>query len=143
MTGCCRSKGYDPTPSVPVFTGVLTCLAQSDQFIYNTDAGASRVLSDLPPDKGVETIRKFSPQSTRSFTDKVVHDAFRHIQASWILCEQDAVLPPDWQKGKIEFLKSVRPDKRVDVLSLDAGHCPNASDPEGAARKVLEAIAVK
>ena len=94
----------------------------------------------MPPDKALEAVKKMSPQSAGSFTDKSTHDAYRHIPVSWILCEQDAVLTPEWQLGRIEFLKSAREDGKVEVVRYDAGHCPNVSDPEGTARVILRAI---
>lgn len=85
-------------------------------------------------------LQGFHPQSARCFTDKVTYDAFRHIPVSYILCEQDNVLLPWWQERRIEFLKTARADGEVHVVRFNTGHCPNISEPEATAQKVLEAV---
>lgn len=110
------------------------------QYVRNTDA-ATQVLSDVqPPEKAAELMKGFNDQSAKVFTDPVTYDAYRHIPVSYILCERDAVLLPDWQMGRIEFLKKARADGKVDVVRFDTGHCPNISKPEATARKVIEAL---
>jgi pimeloyl-ACP methyl ester carboxylesterase len=109
--------------------------------VSNIDTGASSVLSDIqPPEKALALMKGFSPQSTKVFTEKVTYDAYRHIPVSYIFCERDNVLLPWWQEGRIEFLKNARADGQVKVVKFDTGHCPNISEPEAAAKKVLEAL---
>ena len=85
-------------------------------------------------------MKGFSAQSAQVFSDTVTYDAYRHIPVSYILCERDAVLLPEWQKGRIDFLKKARADGEVKIVRFDTGHCPNVSEPEAAARKVVEAL---
>lgn len=119
---------------------IILILQQSDQFMYNTDAGIHRVFSDMPQDKALAAIRSMSASSVISFNEKVTHEAFRDTPVSYIFCEKDAVLTPEWQMDRIEFLKNARHDGKVNVVRFDAGHCPNVSNPMGAARKVIEAM---
>lgn len=103
-------------------------------------------------------IRTFSPASARSFTDKTTHDAYTYVPVAYVLCEKYETLLPEWQEGRIEFLRQARREKwshggggaavrgigeeeEVQVVRYHTtGHCPNVSDPEGCARKVIEAI---
>lgn len=91
-------------------------------------------------EKAVTHLKRFSPQSARCFTDKMTYDAFRHIPVSYILCELDNTLLPWWQERRIEFLKSARSDGEVHVVRFKTGHCPNITEPEATAQKVLEAL---
>lgn len=93
-----------------------------------------------PYEKVVTEIQRFSPQSARCFTEKMTYDAFRHIPVSFIFCELDNVLLPWWQEKRIEFLKSARSDGKVHVVKFNTGHCPNITNPEATAQKVLEAL---
>lgn len=80
-----------------------------------------------------------SMQSSRSFTDKALHDSYRHIPVTYILCTRDEILPPDFQKERIAFLKEAK-GGNVDTFELDVGHCPNASAPKATAELVHKAI---
>lgn len=110
------------------------------EYIFNADAGTTRVFSDMPQADALKAVRKMGPQSVCSFTEKTTFDAYRHVPVSYIVCEKDMVLPIDWQMAKVELMNSIKKGEKVDVLRFDAGHCPNVSDPEGCARLVVEAV---
>lgn len=110
------------------------------EYIFNAESGTTRVFSDMPQAEALKAVRKMSPQSACSFTDKTKYDAYRHVPISYIICEKDFVLTRDWQLERVEFINSVREGGKVDVLRFDAGHCPNVSDPEGCARVVVQAV---
>ena len=106
------------------------------------ELSAAKVFSDLPHEKGLEWVGRMSLQSSRSFTDEVLYDSYRHIPVTYILCTRDEILPPKFQEERIEFLKEATGGK-VDTFELNVGHCPNASAPEETAELVHRAIVGK
>ena len=100
---------------------------------------AAKVFSDLPHEEGLKWVARMSMQSSRSFTDKLMHDSYCHIPVTYILCTRDKILPPDFQRERIAFLKEAKGGK-VDTFELDVGHCPNASAPKETADLVHRAI---
>lgn len=94
----------------------------------------------MPPNEALVAIRAMNPSSVISFQEKATHEAYRYTSVSYVSCEQDAVLTPEWQMARIISMKNARHDGKVHIVRFDAGHCPNVSNPMGTARKVLEAI---
>lgn len=78
-------------------------------------------------------------QSSRSFTDKVLHDAYRYIPVTYIICTRDEILPPDFQRERIEFHREAKGGD-IDTFELDVGHCPNVTAPEKTADMVRRAV---
>lgn len=58
------------------------------------------------------------------------------VPSTFIFCTKDEILPPEFQRERIEILKEQSGGDKVQVIELETGHCPNASAPE----KVAEAI---
>lgn len=52
-----------------------------------------------------------------------------------MFCEEDKILPPEFQEQMIEWVES-ETGQKVDVHRVACAHCPNASCPE----KVVEVI---
>ena len=46
----------------------------------------------------------------------------------YILCENDQIIPPESQRTFIETAKEK--NEKVEVVTIDSGHCPNNSRPE-------------
>ena len=103
------------------------------------ELSAAKVFSDLPHEEGLKWVQRMSMQSSRSFGDKARYDAYRQIPVTYILCTKDEILPPDFQRERIEFLKGAS-GGNLDTFELDVGHCPNASAPEKTAHLVHRAI---
>ena len=137
-----------------LFVRVLLVLRMSTGFAYEKlplhgqealylrqvpELSAAKVFSDLPREKGLKWAERMSMQSSRSFTDKAVHDAYRHIPVTYILCTRDGILPPDFQRERIAFLKGATRGK-LDTFEMAVGHCPNASAPEKTADIINRAI---
>lgn len=97
--------------------------------------------SDLSPDIALEWAQKMTTQSLPSFSGKLTYPAYRHIPTSFIFCERDLILSPDLQRATIAFLESERGGEgSVDVIKLDAGHCPNVSVPQETAAAIVKSI---
>jgi pimeloyl-ACP methyl ester carboxylesterase len=99
--------------------------------------------SDLTPDLAIEWAKKFTSHSLPSFSGELTYPAYRHIPTSFIFCERDLILSPDIQRATIAFLESERGGEgTVDVVKLDAGHCPSVSVPQETAAAIVKAIGV-
>lgn len=51
------------------------------------------------------------------------------IPSTFIFLTEDQVLPPKFQKGRIELLKSQSGADKVQVVEMQTGHIPNVSAP--------------
>lgn len=85
--------------------------------------------SDLPQEEGEAWSRKFPPHSAISFGGPLTHAGYKDIPASWLLCEDDLIIPAEYQRKGIERIEEASGAK-VDVTSIKAGHCPSASAPQ-------------
>jgi hypothetical protein len=89
---------------------------------------ASAACNDLPWEQGYENVLNFSHHSAESFLGRVTQVAYKDVPVSYLLCEDDLIVSPEKQRGFIRVLEEG--GKKVDVVSLKAGHCPNWSMPE-------------
>lgn len=97
--------------------------------------------SDLPPALALEWANKLTIHSLPSFLGALTYPAYRHLPVSYIFCEKDLVLSPDFQRSTIAFLEGERGGEgSVDVRTLNAGHCPNVSIPVETAGIIVGAI---
>ncbi|KAJ9602328.1 hypothetical protein H2200_013183 [Cladophialophora chaetospira] len=99
---------------------------------------AQKVFSDLPLEEALLWQSRQSLQSAICYTGKCVYDAYRHIPITYIICTQDEVLTPEFQEGRVEFLR--KEAKELDVVRMETGHCPNISALEETARVIVGAI---
>ena len=103
------------------------------------DVGASIIFSDLPHAEGLKWVEEMWPQSFRSFNDKIQYAAYLHSPVTYILCTKDEVLLPSFQKERIQFIEQ-ETGKKVDVVELEVGHCPNVSAIDLTAKTVADSI---
>tara|TARA_R110002003_G_scaffold589_15_gene20669 strand:+ start:1735 stop:2067 length:333 start_codon:yes stop_codon:yes gene_type:complete len=89
---------------------------------------ASAACNDLPWEQGYENVLNFAHHSAESFLGKVTQVAYTDVPVSYLLCEDDLIVSPEKQRGFIQVLEEG--GRKVDVVSLKAGHCPNWSMPE-------------
>lgn len=120
-------------------TELLTC-RQGDYMQHaDADASAKRTFSDLPHDEGVKWVEKMPLHSAPSFQGKLTHAGYKSIPVSFIFCEDDLILPAEFQRQVIETIEK-ESGKKVDVHSLKTGHCPNISAPNDCAAAILAAV---
>ena len=93
------------------------------------ERSAEVAFSDLPKEEGEEFVRNFSRHSSVSVTGELTHAGYKDIPVSYLVCENDRCLPPKFQRSLIERIESVSGTK-VDVTSIQAGHCPPVSAPQ-------------
>ena len=108
--------------------------------MYHEATGSARInLSDLPYEKGIKLAAQFSHHSTRSFQNKLTYAGYRYIPSAFIMCDRDVVLPPSFQKSRVELLER-ECGTDVKVVHCNSGHCPNLSMPEAVAALVQEVL---
>jgi hypothetical protein len=98
---------------------------------------AGAVCNDIPWDQGYENALNLAHHSSAAFLEEVSQVAYEEIAVSYILCENDLVVPPEMQEGFIKVVEEAT-GKEVDVVRLAYGHCPNWSCPDKVAEIVGE-----
>jgi hypothetical protein len=96
---------------------------------------AAIVFSDLPKEEGEAWIKRFTCHSAVSFAGELTHAGYKDIPVSYLLCEEDVCIPVRIQREEVELIEKVS-GKKVDITSINTGHCPNAS----ALEKVIDWI---
>jgi len=84
---------------------------------------------DVSPEEGIALASKFTQHSAVSFSNELTHAGYRYVPASWLLTEQDTIVPPRVQESGINTIERAS-GKKVNVTKLAADHMPHASVPE-------------
>lgn len=95
--------------------------------------------ADISYEEALPYAKLFTYHSTRSFGDKLTYAAYKYVPVSFIFCERDGTLPPAYQKRTIARIEEAS-GREVQVLGIDAGHCPATTRPEEFAGLVRKAI---
>lgn len=103
------------------------------------EESARLTFSDLPFEEAVEWVRKMPYHSAASFTGKLTYPGYKYVPVSYIFCEKDRILPPEFQRSCIETIEE-ESGRKVDVHNLNTAHCPNASAPDELAKVVIRAV---
>ncbi|KAK5054496.1 hypothetical protein LTR84_001387 [Exophiala bonariae] len=103
------------------------------------EATARRTFSQIPFEKGVEYAKKMSRHSAPSFTGELTYPAYEHVPVSWVFCEKDLILVPEFQTSVIAAIEKDSGNK-VHVIRLDADHCPNIGKPIELANAIKDAL---
>ena len=78
----------------------------------------------MSPEEGEAVVRDFAKHSATSFVNELTYAGYKDIPASYLVCEEDLIGPPEVQRAGIEMIEQVS-GRKVDVTSVKAGHCPN------------------
>jgi pimeloyl-ACP methyl ester carboxylesterase len=103
----------------------------------NAERSAANCFSDLPKEEGLHWYAKFSLHSAASFANPLTHPGYKDVPVSYLICEDDLVIPAEIQRREIEMIEKESGSK-VDVTSIRAGHCPTISVPEQVVEWLLE-----
>ncbi|KAI0521242.1 Alpha/beta hydrolase fold-1 [Xylaria bambusicola] len=88
------------------------------------ERSAATCFSDVPTkEEQMRYQMQFTLHSGVSFANPLTHAGYKDVPVSYLVCEDDLVIPADWQRKEIEMLKAETGNK-VDVTSIKAGHCP-------------------
>ncbi|GAP93475.1 hypothetical protein SAMD00023353_13300020 [Rosellinia necatrix] len=90
------------------------------------EISAATCFSDLPREEGVLLAAQFALHSAVSFTNSLTHAGYKDVPVSYLVCEKDLIISPDVQRKGIDMIEAETGSK-VDVTSIDAGHCPTGS----------------
>jgi hypothetical protein len=94
---------------------------------------------DIPLSEGVEVLKQMPLHSVASFRGKLTYAGYKYVPVSWVLCEKDVILTPDFQRKCIDLIEKESGSK-VHVVNLFAGHGPNHTRPKETAAAIVEAI---
>lgn len=102
---------------------------------------ATHTFSDLPFDEALELAKQMPEHSTPSFREPLTYPGYNDVEVHYIVCEQDQIIPPQFQRAMIEGVKASS-GKEVAVHSFDSGHVPTVSQPDNVSKVVKEIIGV-
>ncbi|KAH7399607.1 Alpha/beta hydrolase fold-1 [Pyrenochaeta sp. MPI-SDFR-AT-0127] len=98
---------------------------------------APAILNDMPFEEAYPHTLTLQHHSAVSFNAPVTQAAYETIPVTYLLCEKDLVVAPETQKRFISVLGEG--GRKVDVVGLQSGHCPNWSQPEKLVEVLVEA----
>ncbi|KPI41920.1 uncharacterized protein AB675_5297 [Cyphellophora attinorum] len=112
---------------------------ENPEFLRQSEKSAGTVFSDLPKEQADLWVSRQWCHSVRAFNDKIQYASYLQNPVTWIFCKGDEVLTPSFQRGCIEFIEQEK-GKKIDVVELDVGHCPNVTATELTAKTIVEAV---
>ena len=84
--------------------------------------------SDLPEEEALELAKRLAVHSLASYESPLTYPGHMDVDVSYIVCDEDLIIPLQAQEQMVEFLKQDT-GKAVDVHHIKAGHAPHASKP--------------
>lgn len=90
---------------------------------------APLTFSDMPFEEGLRHVNDMADHSTPSFMEKLSYAGYNDVEVHYIVCEDDKVIPPEYQYGMIEMVKASS-GREPKVHKLQSGHAPNISQPD-------------
>ncbi len=99
--------------------------------MYHTNISTAAALSfsDLSKEEGEAWIQRFPGHSAVSFAGELTHAGYKDASVSYLLCEEDIVIPAKIQRDGIELIEKESGNK-VDVTCIKTGHVPMAGAPQ-------------
>lgn len=101
------------------------------------DYSAKNTFSDLPLEEARRWQERFALHSAVSFTNPLTHAGYKDVPVSYLICEDDLVIPAEVQRKEIEMVERETGNK-VDVTSIKASHAPTASVPDQVLAWILD-----
>ncbi|KAI3400379.1 hypothetical protein diail_3396 [Diaporthe ilicicola] len=97
-------------------------------WIFVTDPlqAAKLVIAEVPEEEGQRLTRELCYHSSTSFTNPLTHAGYKDVAVSYLLCENDIVIPHESQIDMIEMMERESGNK-VDVTRIQAGHAANVT----------------
>jgi pimeloyl-ACP methyl ester carboxylesterase len=128
------------TSNFEAFGGALPdfLTMEDDYMTLDAEVNASLTFSDVPAEQALELAKQMDVHSTPSFKEKLTYPGYNDVEVHYIVCEQDLVIPPVFQRGMIEGIKAST-GRDVTVHTLESGHVPISSQPENTS-KIIEKV---
>lgn len=118
-----------PYPSFSFYHDSILIVREEGYMQTDPVSMAANVCNDLPWDQAYENALNLAHQSSSSFLAPVSKVAYNTgFPISYIMCEKDLVITPEQQRGFVRVAEE-ESGRKVDVVSLESGHCPNWSMP--------------
>ncbi|EED13502.1 conserved hypothetical protein [Talaromyces stipitatus ATCC 10500] len=96
--------------------------------ISDTDGCANVNFSDLPYTNAIQHARHMKAHSAESFSSPLHHAGYLRIPVTYIICEHDISVPPDFQRSVVDMI-TTKASREVTTLVCNSGHFPNVSFP--------------
>ncbi|EWZ83528.1 hypothetical protein FOCG_16929 [Fusarium oxysporum f. sp. radicis-lycopersici 26381] len=112
---------------------------KDDYMTLDPKGHATHTFSDLPFDEAFELAKQMPEHSTPSFREPLTYPGYNDVEVHYIVCEQDQIIPPQFQRGMIEAVKTSS-GREVTAHSFDSGHVPTVSQPDNVSKVVKEII---
>ncbi|KAL1847795.1 hypothetical protein Daus18300_013837 [Diaporthe australafricana] len=104
---------------------VLRNRPRAEGLSVEMDMDAARLMvPELSEEEGVRLASGLCYHSSTSFTNPLTYAGYKDVAVSYLLCENDIVIPPESQTDMIELVER-ESGKMVDVTKVQAGHAPN------------------
>jgi pimeloyl-ACP methyl ester carboxylesterase len=107
----------------------------------DAEVNASLTFSDVPAEQALELAKQMDVHSTPSFKEKLTYPGYNDVEVHYIVCEQDLVIPPAFQRRMIEGIEAST-GRDVMVHTLESGHVPISSQPENTSKIIKKVIKV-
>lgn len=129
--GVCLMDGLGgrPLPWFGIAEDEKTLVAKTPVETFYNDIHDRAVLDGL-----VDSLR---PHAYGAFWSKSTYAAWKDVASTYVVCERDAAIPPQAQRGMIAHVNEASGGKMREV-SMDASHSPFVSRPEELGRIVRE-----
>lgn len=115
------------------FSEVLTSpgATQENGWMFQSDLPqcAALCLSDVPAEEGLAWVKRMTRHSAASFASPLSHAGYLDAPVSYLLCEDDRIIPADVQRSEINMIER-KSGQKVGVKTISSGHCPNVSHPQ-------------
>lgn len=95
------------------------------------------IFSDLPEAEAKHYMSQMPNHSTVSFFGELTYPGYKYIPVTYLLTENDKIIPVESQREMIAFARGE--GVSVDVVETDAGHCPMLSIPEKTVSVLIQA----
>lgn len=103
---------------------------------------ARETFSDLPQDEAEKWAHVFSKHSAASFGTELQYPAYRYIPSTYILAENDKILPPVEQQAMVDAARQNN-HTPMKLVKLQSGHAPAVSQTVRVAEIIREAAGEK
>lgn len=90
--------------------------------------------SDVAPEQRAHWVRKHRHSALAVFSSPVTHEPWKHMPATYLVCETDTMLPVPLQERMAQTL-----GPRTTVVRVAASHFPYASVPNRVAEAAIGA----
>ncbi|KAL5329765.1 hypothetical protein ACEPPN_003283 [Leptodophora sp. 'Broadleaf-Isolate-01'] len=94
----------------------------------NYDEDWKNIFSDLPETEAKHYMNQMANRSTVSFSGELTYPGYKFIPVTYLLTENDKIIPAESQREMIAFARGEGVE--VKVVETDSGHCPMLSIPE-------------